>query len=774
MINPANPDFTNHPAHPHRKDFDQRLISWNDVPEMTIVTPFYNTGSVFYETARSVMNQSLQQWEWLIINDGSTDPTALQILEKYRHIDPRIKVIDHMENRGLSAARNTGFVHARCEYVLLLDSDDLLEPTAAEKWWWYLETHPEYAFAASYHVAFGGLNYLWTGGFHDGVMNTERNRVSMMCVIRKSVFSAVGGFDDTIRGGLEDWDFWMRCAEHGYWGGTIPEYLAWYRLRGDHSDRWENMQAERLDEFRALLQNKYPKLYNGEFPSPLETVNYDLTTPSLDIPAFNQLAKTKPHLLIMLPWLVMGGAERFTLNLIDQLIERGWVISIATTAQSDNAWLHEFEKRTSSIFMLPNFIPIKDQPRFLGYLVQSRGFEAILIQGSHEAYRMLSALRAFAPHIPILDYLHFVTPAWMQGGFPRLSLLGHDWIDFSITSCEQVRDWMVAEGANATKLGVGYTGVDPNVWKPDPSLRQQVRAGLAIAADEKVILYAARLEAQKQPLVFAESIIKLAQHGDKFTALVAGEGSLQAELQEKLQTAGPQARAHMLGSVLSERMPAIMAASDILFLPSQNEGVSQAAYEAMACGVVVVGAQVGGQGELVTAECGVLRLPESHQDESSEYAEILHQLIVDPGRRQRMARASRERIGNMFTLEQMGERFIKHLAQTVENKKNDANKANARPVSAINTREIQYLVEYLQAKQLFLQQNQETQRLYQKFNDLQDKYLFLLQPKPPSHWFYLWIRQLFLPLYTRLRQTKLVGLLDRLRGRIKGRWVKDS
>jgi glycosyltransferase involved in cell wall biosynthesis len=200
-------------------------------------------------------------------------------------------VIDHPENRGLSAARNTGLSHARSENILFLDSDDLLEPTAAEKWWWYLETHPQYGFAASYHMAFGGMNFLWTGGFQDGAMNAERNRVSMMCMVRKTVFNAAGIYDESIHGGLEDWEFWMRCAAKGLWGGNIPEYLAWYRVRGDHSDRWANLQEARLNEFRELLRDKYPELYGGKFPSFTQTVDYDLTTVNFEIPAVNRLQK---------------------------------------------------------------------------------------------------------------------------------------------------------------------------------------------------------------------------------------------------------------------------------------------------------------------------------------------------------------------------------------------------------------------------------------------------------------------------------------------------
>jgi cellulose synthase/poly-beta-1,6-N-acetylglucosamine synthase-like glycosyltransferase len=82
-------------------------------PLVTITTAFYNTGEIFRETARCVLGQSLQAWEWIIVNDGSTDPASLSMLDEFRRIDPRVRVVDHPRNRGLSAARNTGFREAR-------------------------------------------------------------------------------------------------------------------------------------------------------------------------------------------------------------------------------------------------------------------------------------------------------------------------------------------------------------------------------------------------------------------------------------------------------------------------------------------------------------------------------------------------------------------------------------------------------------------------------------------------------------------------------------
>ena len=110
---------------------------------MTIVTPFFNTEPAIFEgAAASVLQQSLQQWEWVVVDDGTTRGDSLEALEDSRR-DPWSPVVRIAENRGLPAARNTGREHARGGFILQLDSDDLLEPTAAEKWLWFLVSHPE-------------------------------------------------------------------------------------------------------------------------------------------------------------------------------------------------------------------------------------------------------------------------------------------------------------------------------------------------------------------------------------------------------------------------------------------------------------------------------------------------------------------------------------------------------------------------------------------------------------------------------------------------------
>ncbi len=449
MIDPTSADYTNTPVSPHRPRFGYTTDDPSALPCVTIVTPFYNTGPVFHKTAASVLQQSLQQWEWLIVNDGSTDPESLALIEEYRHCDPRIRVIDHGVNQGLSAARNTGFQVARATCVVQLDSDDLLEPTAMEKWVWCLESYPEFAFVKGYTVNFGAQQYLWQQGFHNGRVFLEENSVAPTAALRTAVHSAVGGYDETIRGGLEDWDFWLRCASCGYWGGTIPEYLDWYRRRPAHSDRWTNWDnAEHERAFHARLRQRYPHLWNGGFPQiHLRRSLSNAPVPD-ELPYANRLQKGKPRLLMIVPWLTTGEADKFNLDLLEQLTRRGWEVSIATTQQGDHSWLPRFARYTPDIFILHHFLRSVDYPRFLRYLIQSRQPEVALISHSELGYLLLPYLRAHCPEVTFIDLCHSETPWWKNGGYHRMAVEYQGQLDLHIVVSEHLRQLMVEQGAD--------------------------------------------------------------------------------------------------------------------------------------------------------------------------------------------------------------------------------------------------------------------------------------------------------------------------------------
>jgi len=358
-------DFSNTPVSPSRPRFTYLMEEGaTNEPLISIVTPFYNAGQEFHETAQSVLQQSLQQFEWIIVNDGSSNPESIAILEAYRSLDPRIRVIDHPSNRGLPAARNTGFKGARTDFILFLDSDDLLEPTAAEKWFWFLLTNPGCAFVKGFTVGFGAYNYLWARGFHQKGLFLGENLVSVTSLVRRSVLEQVGGFDESLKQGFEDWEFWLKCANAGYWGVTLPEYQDWYRRRLPQQGRWQAF--ERREEIIKLMKKKYPGLFKKR-NFPVDVFAQDkgwVEREDASVWGKNRLVKEKPRLLMIVPWLNLGGADKFNLDLVRMLARAGWEVSILTTLISEDPWWQEFAKITPDIFMLHRFLAIEEYPNF--------------------------------------------------------------------------------------------------------------------------------------------------------------------------------------------------------------------------------------------------------------------------------------------------------------------------------------------------------------------------------------------------------------------------
>lgn len=102
-----------------------------DKPKISIIIPVYNTEKYISECLESCINQSLDELEIIVVDDCTPD-NAMNIVEKYREKDSRIKIIHHEKNKGLGGARNTGLREAIGEYLWFIDSDDYINTTACQ------------------------------------------------------------------------------------------------------------------------------------------------------------------------------------------------------------------------------------------------------------------------------------------------------------------------------------------------------------------------------------------------------------------------------------------------------------------------------------------------------------------------------------------------------------------------------------------------------------------------------------------------------------------
>jgi glycosyltransferase involved in cell wall biosynthesis len=749
----GRPPFNYHPAHTA------------SVPFVSIVTPFYNTGEIFHETAKSIFYQSFQQWEWIIVNDGSTNAEALAILNTYRQQhDNRIRVIDLAVNQGISAARNRGYAAANSDYVVQLDSDDLLAATAIEKWLWFLLSYPEFAFVKGFSVGFGAKEYLWDKGFHWGNAFLYENLVDPPALVKRQVHQAVGGYDETNRAGLEDWDFWLHCANLGFWGGTIPEYLNWYRCRKDHTDRWSNLSPKRLPEFRKKLQHRYPALWKRNFPQVQLPPAVPTESLKFTHPCENLLEKNnKGRILMILPWLAVGGADKFNLDLLQMLTRQGWEVSIATTLKGEQDWLSEFSRHTPDIFILNHFLRLEDYPRFLTYLIQSRQVDIVFISHSELGYRLLPFLHSQFPEITFVDYCHIAEEYWKNGGYPRFSLIYQEFLEQTGVSSHHLKNWMVERGKNAERVQVMTTNIDSQHWKPDLENRSLTRTQLGIPPEKTLILYTARLCEQKQPLIFAQTLHLLRATRLNFFAVVLGNGEEMGNLRRYLVHHHLTDCVRLEGEASNQQVQQWMTAADIFFLPSKWEGISLACYEAMACGLPIVSADVGGQRELVTPECGILVRP-GGEDEAYRYAAVLETLIRDETHRRLLGEKGRHRVEEYFQIERLSKEmeafFLK--AQYRHHEEKSLSPVSSGLAGAALPRGNACAIQALEKTRLEYPPHFPLKGIYNRSGSLSR-----------GETLYLELRRIFLPVYNAIH--KIVGApLIPLKDRIKAFFIHQN
>ncbi len=210
----------------------------NQMPNVSVIIPAYNVAPFIAETLESLFAQTYQDFEAILVNDGSTDDTEARIVpfrDKLTYIS--------QPNRGVMAARNAGLKVAHGRYIALLDSDDLLLPSFLEVLVGMLESNPDLS------VAYPNARYFgWPK--HDGKLHQDVFPVAEpvtfdrvlrrecyifgLLMFRRELLEAVGHYDESLEGqGAEDFELWLRMLQHGYRFKFTREVLALYRWRQD-------------------------------------------------------------------------------------------------------------------------------------------------------------------------------------------------------------------------------------------------------------------------------------------------------------------------------------------------------------------------------------------------------------------------------------------------------------------------------------------------------------------------------------------------------------
>jgi glycosyltransferase involved in cell wall biosynthesis len=220
---------------------------------ISIITPSYNSEKFIGKTIESVLAQTYQNWEMIIVDDKSTD-NSLDIIKNYTEKDQRIRLIKLNNNAGVANARNKAILECKGDYIAFLDSDDLWLPEKLEKQLnFMLENHYAFTYLAYEKInskgkVIGKVNAPKKIFYHDLLKTCYPGCLTVMIDVKvlKGMLIPLG----TKR---EDYAFWLKIIKHTHYAFGLDQVLAQYRLHPDQNSRIKlHMAKETWNLYRDI------------------------------------------------------------------------------------------------------------------------------------------------------------------------------------------------------------------------------------------------------------------------------------------------------------------------------------------------------------------------------------------------------------------------------------------------------------------------------------------------------------------------------------------
>lgn len=229
-------------------------------PRISVVMPVWNGEQFLRAAIESILTQTFRDFEFLIIDDGSTDETP-QILTEYQARDPRIRVI-RLEHVGIVKALNRGVSEARAEWVARMDSDDISHPTRLEKQWRAIEKNHRAVICHCHRVIIGAPEWVTPAGHFIRTKALLALRLCFQCpivhptvIFHKATFLECVGYDESEEY-AEDYGLWGRLLMKGEVAG-IAEPLLDFRVHQASISKQMSHEQQRITEGVALLHFKW-------------------------------------------------------------------------------------------------------------------------------------------------------------------------------------------------------------------------------------------------------------------------------------------------------------------------------------------------------------------------------------------------------------------------------------------------------------------------------------------------------------------------------------
>lgn len=615
-------DFNLEPGRFFKKQIDaEKKVE----PQVTIITPFYNTKKELIKgTANSILNQTYPYFEWLIIDDGSTDKQSLSDLDEIKQMDDRIKIF-HKKNEGLAQTRDFGAKQAcnSSKYLLFIDDDDQISNTFVECAYWTLETNKEATWVYSDSVGFGAQEYVWRK-WYNPIRQKKENRLVSINFIRKDDFFEAGGYEIKEKSVYEDWNFWLKLIAKEKYPVRMSSIDLWYRRKDQSNGELARARANH-EKAMTIIENTASTIKSVKkgIQYPKQDYNWDILIDKiegLEVPVLKKDNRIK--ILMIIPWMVIGGADKFNLDLVKNIDKNKFEIIIVSTLPSTNELKQQFQEY-ALVYDLTAFLDRKYWIAFINYLIKKNSIDIVFNTCSQFGYNCLPYIKSKNPEVPIIDYVHMEEWYWRNGGYSRDSAAFVDVIDRTLV-CNKASEEILINHFNRKKEEVDtiYIGVNEEQFNPEKYNKEEILKKLNIDAENKhIISYICRIATQKRPYLMLEIVKKLREYRNDFIFVVAGDGPLLNKIKIKAKKLNILNNMVFVGNYKNTQE--IYAISDLTLNCSIKEGVALTSYESLAMGVPVVSSDVGGQKELIDDKVGkIVKCYQREEEiENFEYSE---------------------------------------------------------------------------------------------------------------------------------------------------------
>ena len=580
-----------------------RQVKWpKEKPLLSVVIPCFNYGHLVEEAVDSVLSQTFQDLEIIVVDGGSTDPDTLSTLRSLQK--PKTRVYFREGRHLVGDNRNFGISRAQGKYICCLDADDKLKPTYLEKALFLLETYHYDIVSASVQM-FGASDKVFEVALKPSLEQIVIwNQISTVAVFSRKIWEKANGYHDWGLGKehiSEDWDLWVRMMALGARAINIPEPLMLYRVHGESSlSQLSDVPPyeTQIQEIRAF--NKQHLTRNNYLLSEKKNAAVvQVEDPNLNLVASYQKRPKKPRVLFALPFVITGGADTVFLQVADHLVANGFDLSIVTTLPSDKSFgdnTARYEAVTKQIYHLYQFLAEEQKWKdFLFSLIETRGIDVVFLAGSVYVYELLPEIKQKFPHVKVVDQL------FNEFGHIANNRRYHSYIDVNIVANEIIRSVLVDRYSEAEdKVRVIVHGVDvEKEFSPENVVGADLAASGVLPADKFLVSFVGRFSEEKCPEMFIR-MANLLKKENNLHFVMIGNGPEYPRIMQQIKELGLEDRVYAPGFVPD--LKPFLKSSGVLVIPSRIEGIPIILMESLALAVPVIASNVGGIPSIIRDE----------------------------------------------------------------------------------------------------------------------------------------------------------------------------